>query len=76
VDVATKEAGRAMELSTVQATRGAYLQRRRPSGLADVIDVILDKGLVVDAFVRGRWSGSSCRRKRAARRQRGRSTRT
>jgi len=38
------------------ATRGTssnYLQRApSPSGLADVIDVILDKGLVIDAFVR------------------------
>jgi gas vesicle structural protein len=29
-----------------------YLERPRPSGLADVIDVILDKGLVIDAYVR------------------------
>jgi uncharacterized membrane protein YgcG len=28
------------------------LERPRPSGLADVIDVILDKGLVIDAYVR------------------------
>ena len=36
------------------AANGAgYLQRQpRPSGLADVLDVILDKGLVIDAFVR------------------------
>jgi gas vesicle structural protein len=34
-------------------TTGSYLQRApRPSGLADVLDVILDKGLVIDAFVR------------------------
>ena len=39
-------------MSTVQPTPGGYLQRPRPSGLADVIDVILDKGLVIDAFVR------------------------
>jgi gas vesicle structural protein len=31
---------------------GGYLERPRPSGLADVIDIILDKGLVVDAYVR------------------------
>jgi gas vesicle structural protein len=31
---------------------GGYLERPRPSGLADVVDVILDKGLVIDAFVR------------------------
>src|ERR671939_1509704 len=36
----------------VTAPRGGYLERPRPSGLADVIDVILDKGLVVDAYVR------------------------
>jgi gas vesicle structural protein len=29
-----------------------YLERPRPSGLADVIDIILDKGLVIDAYVR------------------------
>src|SRR5215211_3866313 len=38
------------------ATRGTssnYLQRApSPSGLAEVLDVILDKGLVIDAFVR------------------------
>jgi Gas vesicle protein len=34
------------------ATPGGYLERPRPSGLADVIDVILDKGLVIDAYVR------------------------
>lgn len=31
---------------------GGYIDRPRPSGLADVIDVILDKGLVIDAYVR------------------------
>ena len=34
-----------------QSERG-YLERPRPSGLADVIDIILDKGLVIDAYVR------------------------
>jgi gas vesicle structural protein len=34
-------------------TAANYLQRApSPSGLADVLDVILDKGLVIDAFVR------------------------
>src|SRR5438034_5425915 len=34
-------------------TSSNYLQRApTPSGLADVLDVILDKGLVIDAFVR------------------------
>jgi hypothetical protein len=31
---------------------GGYLSRPSPSGLADVIDIILDKGLVIDAYVR------------------------
>lgn len=31
---------------------GGGLQRPSSSGLADVIDVILDKGLVIDAYVR------------------------
>lgn len=34
------------------ARRGTYLDRPSPSGLADVIDLILDKGLVIDAYVR------------------------
>ncbi len=31
---------------------GGNSQRPQPSGLADVIDTILDKGLVIDAYVR------------------------
>jgi hypothetical protein len=35
------------------ATAGAgYLERPRSSGLAEVVDLILDKGLVIDVFVR------------------------
>lgn len=29
-----------------------YLDRPAPSGLADVVEIILDKGLVIDAYVR------------------------
>jgi hypothetical protein len=29
-----------------------YLHRPQPSGLAEVVDLILDKGLVIDAYVR------------------------
>jgi gas vesicle structural protein len=36
----------------VAASSRGYVDRPRPSGLADVIEVILDKGLVIDAFVR------------------------
>jgi gas vesicle structural protein len=42
--------------SAALATRGTasnYLQRSpSPSGLADVVDLILDKGLVIDVYVR------------------------
>ncbi|GAA2150975.1 hypothetical protein GCM10009844_32580 [Nocardioides koreensis] len=31
---------------------GGYLARPAPSGLADVIEIILDKGIVIDAYVR------------------------
>ena len=34
------------------AGRNRYIAGPSPSGLADVIDLILDKGLVIDAFVR------------------------
>jgi hypothetical protein len=34
------------------AVQGGYLDRPRPSGLADVIEIILDKGIVIDAYVR------------------------
>jgi cobalamin biosynthesis protein CobT len=34
------------------AAQGSYLARPQPSGLAEVIDIILDKGLVIDAYVR------------------------
>jgi gas vesicle structural protein len=33
-------------------TARGYLERPRPSGLADVVDVILDKGIVIDIYVR------------------------
>ena len=38
---------------TTNGTASNYLQRApSPSGLAEVLDVILDKGLVIDAYVR------------------------
>jgi gas vesicle structural protein len=40
-----------MAVATARGGRG-YAARPAPSGLADVIDVILDKGLVIDAYVR------------------------
>jgi gas vesicle structural protein len=36
----------------MSAQNGGYLTRPAPSGLADVIDIVLDKGIVVDAYVR------------------------
>src|SRR5215213_1852141 len=37
---------------TVQHAPNRYLERPAPSSLADVIDTILDKGLVIDIYVR------------------------
>lgn len=37
---------------TVQPAGGGGLERPNASSLADVIDTILDKGLVIDAYVR------------------------
>ena len=39
-------------MAMATTTPRGYIERPRPSGLADVIDVILDKGLVIDAYVR------------------------
>jgi hypothetical protein len=41
-----------MTVSTSQRRGGGYLERPAPSGLADVIEVILDRGIVIDAYVR------------------------
>jgi hypothetical protein len=35
------------------ATRsGGYIERPKPSGLADVLEIILDKGIVIDLYLR------------------------
>lgn len=42
-------------MSTMAMSRGAgggYVQRSGSSGLAEVLDVLLDKGLVIDVFLR------------------------
>src|SRR3954447_25274800 len=42
-----------MAIATRSSGGGNYLDRApRPSSLADILDVILDKGIVIDAFVR------------------------
>ena len=41
-----------MTVQTAQRRGGGYLERPAPSGLADVIEIILDKGIVIDAYVR------------------------
>jgi len=41
-----------MSMQTMQRRGGGYLERPAPSGLADVVEVILDKGIVIDAYVR------------------------
>src|SRR5207302_10140904 len=38
--------------STLQRSGSAYVQRSSSGGLYEVIDVILDKGLVIDVFLR------------------------
>jgi len=39
-------------MTAVATSTSGYLERPRSSGLAEVVDIILDKGLVIDAFVR------------------------
>jgi len=39
-------------MTTAMQPAGGNSTRPQPSGLADVIDTILDKGLVIDAYVR------------------------
>ena len=39
-------------MTTAMQPGGGRSARPQPSGLADVIDTILDKGLVIDAYVR------------------------
>jgi hypothetical protein len=39
-------------MSIATAERNPYLERPPSSSLADVVDLILDKGLVIDAYVR------------------------
>jgi hypothetical protein len=41
-----------MTVQTTQRSGGGYLTRPAPSGLADVLEIILDKGIVIDAYVR------------------------
>jgi gas vesicle structural protein len=41
----------------IASTPRGYLERPRPSGLADVVGVILDKGIVIDAYDRQRRVG-------------------
>ena len=39
-------------MTVAQRSQNRYLERPAPSSLADVLDVILDKGLVIDIYVR------------------------
>jgi gas vesicle structural protein len=39
-------------MTAIRQTPNRYLERPAPSSLADVIDTILDKGLVIDIYVR------------------------
>ena len=39
-------------MTVASQSRNRYLDRPAPSSLADVIDTVLDKGLVIDIYVR------------------------
>jgi hypothetical protein len=41
-----------MTVQSQSRSGGGYLERPAPSGLADVVEIILDKGIVIDAYVR------------------------
>ena len=41
-----------MSVTSGRYPRSGYVQRSSSSGLADVLDVLLDKGLVIDIFLR------------------------
>ncbi len=41
-----------MTVTQHRGAAGGYASRPAPSGLADVIDTILDKGLVIDVYIR------------------------
>jgi len=41
-----------MSVASQRRSGGGYLERPAPSGLADVVEVILDKGIVIDAYDR------------------------
>ena len=41
-----------MSVSSGRFPRSGYVQRSSSSGLADVLDILLDKGLVIDIFLR------------------------
>ena len=38
--------------TAMQRSRGSYVDRPSPSSLADVVEIILDKGVVIDADIR------------------------
>jgi len=39
-------------MAALASQQSSYLARPQPSGLAEVVEIILDKGLVIDAYVR------------------------
>src|SRR5213083_1866281 len=38
--------------TTSRVPRSGYIERSRSAGLADILDILLDKGLVIDIFLR------------------------
>src|SRR5947208_8264588 len=41
-----------MSTTAMRVPRSGYIERSSSSGLADVLDLLLDKGLVIDIFLR------------------------
>jgi hypothetical protein len=39
-------------MSSIATPQSGYLQRPQPDELADIVSVMLDKGVIVDSFVR------------------------
>ncbi|HET9124464.1 MAG TPA: gas vesicle protein GvpJ, partial [Solirubrobacteraceae bacterium] len=41
-----------MAMTTQRSTGGGYVQRSNSAGLYEILDLLLDKGLVIDVFLR------------------------
>src|SRR6476660_8845199 len=51
-DLGRTTTGHTVTVQTTQRRGGGYLERPAPSGLADVLEIIRDKGIVIDIYLR------------------------